>query len=278
MAERMLHIASAHGGSARWLAIQRRALADHIQVPYLRWGSLAVEGLDAAAEFDRAIAQKGPEAGRLNHLATEICHEARSDDLLMFLAPDALPLADPLPVIERGLARAPLLAVRRTENDGDPQPHPCFCVSTVGTWRELGGDWSDGFPFSAPGLGRVSDLGANLLRRLELTRTPWVALERTNPARHDPLHFAIYGGVVYFHDGTEIGRVHRLEAPRPLAGGPRPLAGALAALDRQRLLAWERGLLRRAARRSEELFAAIAAGGSGWPALVGHDPGTPAGI
>ena len=39
MAERpMLHIASAHSGSPRWLAIQRRALAEHLSVPYTTLG------------------------------------------------------------------------------------------------------------------------------------------------------------------------------------------------------------------------------------------------
>src|SRR5271165_4015444 len=174
-AGRMLHIASAHTGSPRWLEVQRRALAEHIRVPYTRWGSVALNDPDPAhlAAFDRIIEQKGPEAGKLNHLAVEICQEAAGGDLLMFLAPDAFPIADPMPVIDRALAEAPLLAVRRAENDGDPQPHPCFCVTTVGAWRRLAGDWSDGYPWSAAGLGRVTDFGANLLRRLELTETPW---------------------------------------------------------------------------------------------------------
>jgi|GEM_PF-647290 len=276
----MLHIASAHGGSPRWLGVQRRQIARHITVPHMRWGSLALGDASHAGAFDRAIEQKGPEAGKLNHLATEICHEAADDDLLMFLAPDAFPIADPMPVIERALAQAPLVAVRRGENDGDPVPHPCFCVTTAGAWRRLAGDWSDGYPFTAPGLGRVSDYGANLLRRLELTATPWVALERTNGTPLDPLHFAVYGGIVYFHDAAEIGRVHRLSAPRPLRLGRAPLIGALAGrLEEQRTLAWERGLLRRSARDSEEVFRAIAAGGDDWLELIGQRPvaGEPAG-
>ncbi len=267
----MLHIASAHIGSPRWLSLQRRQIAEHIRVPHLRWGSVALIDPSYAAGFDRAVEQKGPEPGKLNHLAFEICREGAEDDLLMFLAPDAFPIADPMPVIERALAEAPLVAVRRSENDGDPQPHPCFCVTTVGVWRRLAGDWNDGYPFSAPGLGRVSDMGANLLRRLELTSTPWVALERTNGTPLDPLHFAVYGGVVYFHDASEIGRVHRLAAPRPLALGRVPGLRAMGGrVEARRLLAWERGLLRRGRRDSQEIFRGIEAGGSGWLELVGH--------
>lgn len=274
MSGRMLHIASAHSGSPRWLDVQRRQLAEHIPVAYETWGSVALIDASHAAGFDHAIEQKGPEAGKLNHLAVEICEVADDDDLLMFLAPDAFPVADPMGVIEEALGRAPLLAVRRAENDGDPQPHPCFCVTSVGTWRRLKGDWSDGYPWTAEGLGRVTDFGGNLLRRLELTGTPWVGLERTSATTLDPLHFGVYGGIVYFHNADEIGRVHRLGAPRSLPGAGVPLlGGAVEFIGRQRRLAWERALLKRSARDSEEIFAAIAAGGPGWLERVGHRPG-----
>jgi hypothetical protein len=273
MAGRMLHIASAHSGSPRWLEIQRRQLAEHIPVPYVTWGSVA--GIDSshAAGFDHVIEQKGPEAGKLNHLAVEICEVAGEEDLLMFLAPDAFPVADPMAVIEEALAGAALLAVRRSENDGDPQPHPCFCVTTVGAWQRLGGDWSDGYPWTAEGLGRVTDFGGNLLRRLELSGTPWVSIERTSSSGLDPLHFGVYGGIVYFHNANEIGRVHRLRAPGRLPGAGAPILGrALAPLERQRRLAWERGLLRRSARDSQEIFGGISAGTTDWLRRIGHDP------
>jgi hypothetical protein len=53
----VLHIATAHSGSARWIEIQRRQLRSHIEVPFTVWGSLA--GLDSAhgESFDRVIAQ-----------------------------------------------------------------------------------------------------------------------------------------------------------------------------------------------------------------------------
>jgi hypothetical protein len=42
-------------------------------------------------------------------------------------------------------------------------------------------------------------VGANLMRTLELTKTPWVPLLRTNGAKLHPLLFAVYGDVVYHH-------------------------------------------------------------------------------
>jgi hypothetical protein len=272
----MLHIATSHVGSTRWIEIQASQLRAHIRVPYTTWGGVPQAEPSAAERFDRVIAQKGPEAGRLNHLAVEIAAEAAAEDLLMFLAPDAFPIADPMPAIADGLASAPLMAVRREENAGDPQPHPCFCVTTVGAWRRLAGDWSDGYPWSAADGHRVTDVGGNLLRRLELTATPWTPLLRSNPARLDPLAFAIYGEVVYHHGAGSLGRAHRLSAPRP--SSPARLPGIAPALDARRSPAWERRALRRMARRSEALFEMIQAGGPEWLAEVRRgDPKAPRG-
>jgi hypothetical protein len=265
----MLHIATSHLGSGRWIEIQASRLREHIRVPYTTWGAVPQGDSARAERFDRVISQKGPEAGRLNHLAVEIAAEAAAEDLLMFLAPDAFPIADPMPAIADGLASAPLMAVRRAENAGDPQPHPCFCVTTVGAWRRLAGDWSDGYPWSARDGRRVSDVGGNLLRRLELTGTPWTPLLRSNPARLDPLAFAIYGEVVYHHGAGSLARAHRLSAPRNTQLARLPgMAAAAERLDARRSLAWERRALRRITRRSEALFGMIQAGDPEWLAEV----------
>src|SRR5438477_9222711 len=141
----VLHIATVHFGSPDWIEIQTRYLRRHIAVPYQTWAS--VESIDASygSYFDHIIDQAGRHSGKLNHLATEILVEAREDDLLMFLDGDAFPITDPMPLIADGLARGKLVAVRRSENLGDRQPHPCFCVTTAGTWRQLCGDWSAGY-------------------------------------------------------------------------------------------------------------------------------------
>ncbi len=64
------------------------------------------------------------------------------------------------------LADAPLAAVRRDENAGDIQPHPCFCVTTVGFWNEIEGDWRNGSWLTAEGT-MASDVGGTLLAILE---------------------------------------------------------------------------------------------------------------
>jgi hypothetical protein len=195
----MLYVATVHYKSPRWIEIQAAYLRRHISVPYQTWAS--IEGIDPsyAASFDKVLEQRGPHPGKLNHLALEICHVAEDDDLIMFLDGDAFPIADPMPVLRQSLQQAPLVAVRRAENLDEPQPHPSFCVTTVGAWRKLPGDWSLGPVWPAGNGRRVSDVGANLLRALTLSETPWVQLLRTNNSQLHPVFFGIYGELLYHH-------------------------------------------------------------------------------
>jgi hypothetical protein len=194
----LLYVATVHHKSPRWIDIQASHLREHISVPFQTWSSL--EGIDDsyATRFDRVLEQRGPLAGKLNHLAREISYVADEADLIMFLDGDAFPIADPIAVVTDGLQASPLVAVRRAESL-EPQPHPCFCVTTVGTWRSLPGDWSTGWAWPQAGGQYESGFGANLLRTLELSQTPWVKLQRTNATTSDPLRFAIYADCVYHH-------------------------------------------------------------------------------
>jgi len=265
----VLHIASAHYESPRWIEIQTRHLRENIHVPYRTWSSL--EGIDPshAVHFDRVVQQLGPHAGKLNHLAMEIAQEAEDGDLLMFLDGDAFPIADPMPVIEDALSRAPLLAVRRAENLDEPQPHPCFCVTTVGTWRSLPGDWSAGPTWPGPKGRQRTDVGANLMRILELTGTPWVPLLRTNQRNLDPVYFAVYGDIVYHHGagfraGTPSG-VHRSSGPAPLPVPRVPgLDSLMRGVNRRRYRSWERRTQARRLEQSRLIYEKIQAGGSDW--------------
>jgi len=195
----MLYVATVHYRSPRWIQIQARYLHRYLRVPYQTWTSLEGIRRSYADSFDRVLEQRGPHAGKLNHLAMEICHVASDEDLIMFLDGDAFPIADPMPVITESLEKAPLVAVRRAENLNDPQPHPCFCVTTVGTWRSLPGNWSGGPVWPGVAGRQVSDVGANLMRALELSETPWVQLLRSNGSALHPVFFAVYGEIVYHH-------------------------------------------------------------------------------
>jgi hypothetical protein len=261
----MLHIATVHYGSPDWIEIQARYLREHVSVPYQTWSSL--EGIDAsyASHFDHVLDLQGRHADKLNHLAFEITRVAAGEDLIMFLDGDAFPIADPMPLIRDGLARAPLLAVRRAENNGDMQPHPCFCVTSAGFWRELPGDWSYGYCWTDAEGGLMSDVGANLLRKLELTDTPWVEVLRSNRRNLDPLFFAIYGGCIYHHGAgfrsTNFGRIHLEGRPRPLRlPQGRVLRNALARVNWERQRRWERNLQSQQLRAAQRVRQTIEAG------------------
>jgi hypothetical protein len=264
----VLYVATVHYRSPRWIAIQAEHLRRHIGVPFQVWTSL--EGIDDswAGSFDRVLVQRGLHAAKLNNLAMEIVAQADDDDLLMFLDGDAFPIADPLPLIERGLAKAPLVAVRRAENSDEPQPHPCFCVTTVGTWRTLPGDWTAGHAWTGPRGRPTSDVGGNLLRRLELAGADWVQVLRSNRRDLDPLYFAVYGDTVYHHGAGfragELSPAHRASAPRRLGAGRMQRALPVRALNRARFALWERRYERHQVRESERIYAALAAGDDGW--------------
>jgi len=274
----VLHVATVHFGSPRWIEIQTAHLREHLRVPFTTWTS--IEKIDPAygAHFDRVIEQRGRHAGKLNHLALEIRQEADPDDLLMFLDGDAFPIADPMPLIEDGLSRAPLLAVRRAENAGDRQPHPSFCVTTVRTWRSLRGDWSAGYTWRGDGGTIASDVGANLLRSLELSGTPWVQVLRSNGRDLDPLFFGLYGDAIYHHGaGFRPGSLSRADldrAPAPLRVPDLPLIGGLARrLDIRRRSTWERRVQRENLETSERLYERIRDGDRSWLAeLRGSRP------
>jgi hypothetical protein len=265
----MLYVATVHYRSARWIEIQTRDLRESISVPLQIWSSLEHIDPSYGRFFDRIIDQRGSHAGKLNHLAWEIGLEASDEDLLMFLDGDAFPFADPMPLIDDGLARASLIAVRRAENVEEPQPHPCFCVTTVGTWRRLPGDWTAGPTWPSSRGKHTTDVGGNLLRRLETTNTPWVDVLRSNRRDLDPLYFAVYGGVIYHHGAGfrtgELSPVDRDRAPAQLSLGDAPMLRLAArGLNRLRWLRWERRLKRQHVRQSEAIYAQISRGGEDW--------------
>ena len=252
-----------------WIEIQTKHLREHLSVPYQTWTSLEHIDSSYGVHFDRVVQQRGSHAGKLNHLAMEISQVASDEDLLMFIDGDAFPIADPMPLIEEGLSRAPLLAVRRAENVNEPQPHPCFCVTTVGLWRSLPGDWTAGPTWPGAHGTPTTDVGGNLLRRLKLTHTTWEQVLRTNNRDLDPLYFGIYGDTMYHHGAGfragELSPIHREQAP---AGLPVPSMKLLRPvrnyLNRRRWKRWEERMQEHQARESLRIFKRIERGDENW--------------
>lgn len=190
-----MHVATVHWRDDRWVEPQLRHLRQHLP-EHRTWA--AVDGIpdSVAAGFDVALELEGSHPEKLNALADLVAADAAPEDLLLFIDGDAFPIA---PLDERLLAGLPLAAVRRDENLGDPQPHPCCCLTTVGYWREIGGDWRRGHEWVNSAGESVTDTGGNLLGTLEARGDAWRPLLRSNTIDLHPLWFGIYADVVYHH-------------------------------------------------------------------------------
>jgi hypothetical protein len=218
----VIHIATVHWRDERWLEPQRRYLERNLEGPY-------------RIRADRDARGEGPDAHaeKLNALAARIALEAEPDDVLIFLDGDAFPIAPLDGFLEQTLSRFPLAAIRRDENLGDKQPHPSFCATTVGFWRELGGDWSRG-PWTNDVGWEIDDPGGRLLETLTAKGIEWRALRRTNRVNLHPVLFGVYDDVVYHHGAgfrKVFDRVDRLRAgtipdlPAGLSPEPPPALG-----------------------------------------------------
>ncbi len=195
----MIHVATVHYRSDKWIDVQLAYLRRHVHEPYRVVANLEAVPGDHDSKFDQVVPARGGHPGKLNLLASMIVAEAGPDDLIMFLDGDAFPVADPMPAAHRALEETVLFAVQRRENDGDRQPHPCFCVIRAQDWDRLHGDWSAGYSWTNGRGQTISDVGGNLLGILERSKEPWTPILRSNRVDLHPLWFAVYGSTVYHH-------------------------------------------------------------------------------
>jgi hypothetical protein len=241
----VIHIATAHWRDERWIDPQRRYLERNIKAQFR-----------VHADLDGT----GSHAEKLNELAAAIVRETEAEDVLIFLDGDAFPIAPLDDFLAETLGRFPLAAIRRDENLGDKQPHPSFCVTTVGFWQELGGDWSPGSWINDVGW-TVDDTGGRLLARLTEKQVDWYALRRTNRVDLHPVLFGVYDDLVYHHGAgfrQVFDRVDRLRAglrpdlPAPLP--PDPPSGPARLLWQLRAKRWYFAQKRPVVRREQKLM------------------------
>jgi len=195
----MIHVATVHFRSEKWIDVQLRYLHRNLSEPFRVVANLQGVPGDHASKYDRVIPARGGHPGKLNLMAAEIVNSAEPDDLIMFLDGDAFPVVDPMPLVRKALLESSLVAVRRDENYGDPQPHPCFAVVRVADWVRLRGDWTTGFVWQNSIGQECTDTGGNMLAILERQEERWTPLLRTNEVNIHPIWFAVYGGIVYHH-------------------------------------------------------------------------------
>jgi hypothetical protein len=178
----------------------------------------------------------------------------------MFVDGDAFPIAPLDRWLDRTLERHPLAAVRRDENNGDRQPHPCFCVTTVGFWNDIDGDWQEGTTTWLDNAGReVSDVGGALLGNLEARQVDWLPLLRSNVVDLHPLLFGVYADIVYHHGAGFRRPILRVDTKnRDLRGTlPTGARGLVARAWRSVRLRARRAKASRTQALAEEVFARI---------------------
>ncbi len=230
----MIHVATVHWQDERWIAPQLRFLDRFLPAEHRVYAAL--NGIDPAfgRDFFYAADLEGKHPEKLNQLAEVAREQSHPDDLLLFVDGDAFPIA---PVGPEILGDCRLAAIRRDENVGDCQPHPSFCLTTVGFWSEIGGDWRRGYKWTASTGDQVTDVGGNLLGILRERDLPWRPLLRSNRVNLDPIFFGVYGDVAYHHGAgfrRAAGSPRAPPEPRARAGGEHgrhdgPGAGARAA-------------------------------------------------
>ncbi len=197
----LVHVLTVHWRSDQWIRIQLDYLREHLHSPVRMYVSLDELPRPVGPLFYFQTSLPGSHDEKLDHLAQMVLDnpETQDDDWLLFLDGDAFPIHDVTAWGRDKLARFPLAAVQRLENDGDPQPHPCFCLTTVGFWRDIGGTWRPGFTWNNSKGKPITDVGGDLLGILTRKELCWHPMLRSNRAHLHPVFFAVYDNLVYHH-------------------------------------------------------------------------------
>lgn len=235
----MIHIATVHWNTDKWIAIQQFYLRTHIKSPYRVYAWLNnVPSASSDAFYYACSEPVTSHAVKLNILADIIYFSSnRDDDILIFLDGDAFPIADIDLFIKEKLSCYKLLAVQRLENNGDDQPHPCFCATTVGFWQSIKGDWKRGYRWQNKNGRSVMDIGGRLLKQLREREVEWYPLRRSNKRNLHPVFFGAYEGIIYHHGAGFRDALTRLDEDNSKAGflGKRLLWTPRRLLRRRRL-------------------------------------------
>lgn len=197
----MIYIATVHWKDDRWIKLQRKFMERYIGAPFQVIAYLNDISPELYGFFDHIRDQDDPShAQKLNLLAQDILQLSKDDsDIIVFMDGDAFPIAPVINKVKDYMVTYPLVAVKRLENSGDIQPHPCFCVTTIGFWRKYQPGWEEGFTWNNAVGWPTTDVGAGLLEVVMKHAILWKPLLRTNTHNLHPVLFGIYDDLVYHH-------------------------------------------------------------------------------
>lgn len=212
----MIFVLTVHWKDPKWISIQDEYLKRYLLEPYKKIGYLNYINSEYKRFFDVAKDDEiESHAIKLNLLADIAIEDSTSgSDILIFLDGDAFPIKELGPLIEKIRGdEYQLAAVQRLENNGDIQPHPCFCVTTVDCWKSINGDWEGGYTWLNKAGDEITDVGGNLKQKLDSAGIDWKRLLRSNKYDRHPLWYGVYGELVYHHGAGFRAPVSRLDYP-----------------------------------------------------------------
>lgn len=209
----MIYIATVHFQTEKWIDIQNQYFNYFIKEDFRVFAFLNDLPNSHSQKFYYSSTEDiKSHSIKLNLLGDLILLDSENDeDWIIFIDGDAFPIND---IVEYGklhFMKYPLLAVRRDEDDGEKQPHPCFCMTTVKFWKDIKGDWNAGHTWKNNRGNDITDVGGNLLGILQKRKANWYPMLRTNKQNLHPLLFGVYGNVVYHHTAGFRTPKNRLE-------------------------------------------------------------------
>jgi hypothetical protein len=197
----MIHIATVHHFSDKWIDIQLKYIETYLKRPYKIYAFLNGIEKDYSQKFYFTSKKNiGSHADKLNFLAKIICEKADDSDLIIFIDGDAFPINNLDSFLNDKLQNHKLLAIKRIIDFGDCQPHPSFCATTVGFWKEINGNWNEGFSWlNSKNQKQTTDVGGNLLKKLIEKNIEWYAMLRSNKTNIHEQWFGVYENLIYHH-------------------------------------------------------------------------------
>ncbi len=281
----MIYIATVHWETDKWIDIQLKYLNRYIREPFRIYAFLSGSAASHKDKFFFASTEPiQSHAVKLNILAEIVIHEALSDDdILIFLDGDAFPVSDTEFAFRDWLKDSLLAAIQRIENVGDIQPHPSFCITTVGFWRKIGGDWAEGFEWKTSAGMMRTDVGGNLLDILENGDYRWNKIFRTHSLTTHSILCGVYGGLIYHHASgfrRPLSQYDRLKTSanvvrsRPISILVDRVSACLSLQNRfrlHRLLRIDQRMITQNTQLSDAVFEAIVANDQGIELLVKAD-------
>ena len=198
----MINILTVHWKSDQWIDVQLQYLNMYVDKQFRVYAYLNYLPEDHSKKFYYSSSEPiKSHPKKLNILSEKVCSlpDIKDEDILIFLDGDAFPVKELMPFIHEKLSQFPLIAVQRRENNGDIQPHPLFCATTVKFWQKIQGNWNSGYKWKNSNGELVSDVGGNLLKILQDNQVNWHPLLRSNVKNYHPVFFGIYDNIIYHH-------------------------------------------------------------------------------